>query len=527
MGPPSAIHILREALAIGADEAFLLTDPRFGGADTIATAQVLARFIQTQGFAFDLILTGRFAIDANTGQVGAQLAELLSTPYAGAAKRIELDQTTAYLETELDDGVRSVSISLPAVIAVAERICSPAKPSPEEIDDIPLERVHRIGGRDLGFSITVPNPCTTVDRIDRESLHRLNIVTDGVGDLDAALQLLADRSSQRHANGANAPAATLPLERAAYLCDPEQPALNRHLINYLTAGSGPDGCALSVLATPGLATGDPGFSAVHHIVELHGSVLEDDLIPIIADWLITHPQQLVVAPATSWGREIGARLGVRLHAGVLTDLSGLAIEHPPWVTGWKTVGSIASTATVSTTTAVGIVLLRPDVPRHPASTRSFPSSVTSLTIPSRGRVTLTSSPEFQDILDFANAPIIFGVGAGVAPTDLRRLEALAEATHAQLGCTRKVADQGLMPRSRQIGITGRSIAPELYIGVGTRGSHNHLAGVRMAGVTINLTLARPLTEPGVDLTIVGDWRETLEPLVERLGKLESLSIPPR
>lgn len=530
MGPPSATQILREALAVGAHDAYLLSDPRFAGSDALATAEVLARFIQTRSHPYDLILTGRFAIDANTGLVGVQLAELLGVPYAGAAKQLDLHDDSLLLSTELDDGVRSIRVTLPAVVAVAERICAPAKASPEAIEAVSVTAIQRLDADNLGFAHGSPSSRTRVNRIQHVSLQRLNIVIDGATELDKALALLGDRLLATDQSPTPKPTTTLSLARVAYLCDPDQPALNEQLVTYLLNGCASNDAQLTVLSfatTP--QTTPHALLGAHHLIDLSGSRLEDDLAPVIAAWLQNHPQQLVVAPATSYGRELGGRLGATLNAGVLTDLDQLTITEPPTITGWKSVGSVASVAEVSTTTTIGIALLRPrgvspvDRLVHTEPTRS------ALTVPERGRVSLTGSPETQDVAQFANAPLVLAVGAGVANDELADIYQLAATVNAELGCTRKIADRGVLPRSRQIGITGRSISPRLYIGVGTRGSHNHLSGVSEAGTTVNLTQSPPLGDPGVDLTIIGDWHQTLPPIIAHLRSLleRYTPTPPR
>lgn len=513
MGPPTARQILKEALAIGADEAFHLTDSAFAGADTLATAEVLARFVKTHPSAYDLILTGRFAVDANTGIVGAQLAELLDIPYSGAARELALKDHIATLDTELDDGTRSASVTLPAVISVAERICAPAKPTDEEIEAIPAQRISTLGRFELGFVEAVPSARTVVDGISHDETHRLNIVIDGRSELDKGLAMIRNRPLQPL--DVVTQSELLGLDRVAYLCDPGQPKLNRHLINYLGAGIDPINGQLTVLSFHNALEGGEDFGGVDYLVEIDGAPVEDDLVPAIANWLLAHPQQLLVTPATSFGREVGGRLGARLNAGVLTDLSRLSSDRSPLVSGAKSVGSIASAANVSAVTSLGIALLRPDMPQHLPSRRLATPTKSTLVVQRRGRVTLSAN-QILDILDFANAPIIFGVGAGVSAEDLPLIEELAASVQAQLGCTRKIADRGIMPRSRQIGITGRSVSPGLYIAIGTRGSHNHLAGVRGALMTVNLTTTPPDVDPGVDLTVLGDWHLTLPPIVNHL-----------
>ena len=103
MGPPQAEDLLREALAMGADDAILLSDRAFGGADTWATSQTIAAGLKTIG-DFDLILAGRQAIDGDTAQVGPQMAEHLGLPQVSYAEGLEVvDENTIRVKRQFED----------------------------------------------------------------------------------------------------------------------------------------------------------------------------------------------------------------------------------------------------------------------------------------------------------------------------------------------------------------------------------------------------------------------------------------
>ena len=116
-------------MAWGADEGVLVTDPAFAGSDTLATASALAAALATEG-PFDLVLVGRNSIDADTGQVGPELAELLDLPFAAGVKELTLADRGAQVRCELDDGWRDVEVRLPAVLSTAERLTEPCKVHP-------------------------------------------------------------------------------------------------------------------------------------------------------------------------------------------------------------------------------------------------------------------------------------------------------------------------------------------------------------------------------------------------------------
>jgi electron transfer flavoprotein beta subunit len=120
MGPPMAEEVLREALALGADRAILLTDPAFAGADTLATAQTLAAAVRRLG-GFDLILCGARSLDSDTGQVGPQVAELLDLPMAAYVDVVSCQEGTIRVERQLDGTRERLSMRLPALITVESR----------------------------------------------------------------------------------------------------------------------------------------------------------------------------------------------------------------------------------------------------------------------------------------------------------------------------------------------------------------------------------------------------------------------
>src|SRR5215469_1794976 len=96
LGPPSARDVLREAIAFGADHGVHVADPAFAGSDTLATARALAAALRVAG-PFDLVLCGRNSLDADTGQVPAQVAALLGLPLAAGARELRLERDTLRL----------------------------------------------------------------------------------------------------------------------------------------------------------------------------------------------------------------------------------------------------------------------------------------------------------------------------------------------------------------------------------------------------------------------------------------------
>lgn len=117
MGLPQAEAILRESLAMGADRAILLTDRRLGGADTLATSYALSGALRELGY--DLVITGRQAIDGDTAQVGPELAEHLDIPQVTYLEDCKFDgNKTLTIKKQLEDGYQMVQVDMPCLVSV-------------------------------------------------------------------------------------------------------------------------------------------------------------------------------------------------------------------------------------------------------------------------------------------------------------------------------------------------------------------------------------------------------------------------
>lgn len=127
MGPPQADDALREALAMGADEAILLTDRAFAGADTWATATTLGYALKKIG-DFDLVIAGRQAIDGDTAQVGPQVAEFLGIPQVTYVRKLVIDDGKVRATRTLEDGFEEIEAPLPALLTITKEANLPRYP---------------------------------------------------------------------------------------------------------------------------------------------------------------------------------------------------------------------------------------------------------------------------------------------------------------------------------------------------------------------------------------------------------------
>ncbi|TNF56312.1 electron transfer flavoprotein subunit beta/FixA family protein [bacterium] len=128
MGPPQAETSLREAISIGADEAVLLSDRSFAGADTWATSYTLAKAIEKLGA--DIVFCGKQAIDGDTAQVGPETAEFLSIPHISYVRKVEeISENAIKVQRLMDEGYDVVESPLPVLLTVVKELNIPRLPS--------------------------------------------------------------------------------------------------------------------------------------------------------------------------------------------------------------------------------------------------------------------------------------------------------------------------------------------------------------------------------------------------------------
>ncbi len=132
MGPPQAEVMLRECLAMGADDAILLSDRFFGGADTWATSNTIAAGIKKIG-NFDIIFAGRQAIDGDTAQVGPQIAEKLNIPQVTYVENFKINNDFLNVQRQLEDGYELIEVKTPVLLTAVKELNKPRYMSVDKI----------------------------------------------------------------------------------------------------------------------------------------------------------------------------------------------------------------------------------------------------------------------------------------------------------------------------------------------------------------------------------------------------------
>ena len=200
MGPPQADVALREALAMGADEAYLLSAREFGGSDTYATATILAAALRKIGF--DLVITGRQAIDGDTAQVGPQIAEQLHIPQVSYAEALRAEGDHVVVQRQFEDRSHLLQVQLPCLVTALSELNQARYMSVGGIVDAYAKNVTVWGFEDLKNDL---NPAfiglngspTNVFQSFGKQLRAPGVVLSGLS-ADEAVDAIMQTLIQRH-----------------------------------------------------------------------------------------------------------------------------------------------------------------------------------------------------------------------------------------------------------------------------------------------------------------------------------------
>lgn len=527
LGPSSAEDVLREAVAWGADAGVHLCDLAFAGSDTLATARALAAALDLFG-PFDLVLVGRNSLDGDTGQVGPEVAQLCDLPFATGVRELRLEGEQLALVLEHDDGSEDVSVSLPCVLSVAERLCEPAKVPPEGRAEVPADKLRVVTAAELG-----PGPWgqagspTVVGSVrasvhDREQLLLSGPVDEQVAQAMAALERRGalELGSPERAGGATGLAGLHEVDPGSpvvlVVAEADRVQVGRELTGAAARLAAEIGGRVVAVCPAGHAGGPDGAGA-HQIVELDGPPVAEDVADAVVALVAELSPWAVLVPGTAFGREVAGRAAAAVGAGLVGDAIDLHVADGVLVAA-KPAFSGAMVADITCTSPVQMATVRPGVlPVPPAGPGAAVRSRRPLG--RRGRVTVHASRRDDDVEVLARASAVIGVGSGVQPDEYPLLSPLAALLGAELGATRKVTDKGWAPRARQIGITGRSIAPRLYVALGLSGKFNHMVGVRSAGTILAVNQDPDALVFGhADVGLVGDWHQVVPALEDALRR---------
>jgi len=513
MGPPRAEELLRDAIARGADRGVLVTDRAFAGSDTWATANALAAVIDHLGGA-DLVLGGLTAIDGETGQVGPQVASRLDLPQATGCEALELDGDHLVARRIVEGGFERLRLPLPAVVTVAETGFVPRYPTLPGRRRAAHAELETLTAADLGLGpdrVGLEASPTKVAHMSPAPLPAgaCRLVGDDL-DLDGLIVELvelgalgpgATTTPSAADEPDSAPVEPHPGDPAVWVvCELDDGRLTRGSTELLS-----EAVELAPVLGGGvgafIATDQPDRAAEEAArfgADVVYRAADDRLEPyrcephaaVLCEAIRAHRPEAVLFGATTTGRDLAPRVAAQLDVGLAADCTDLAVE--PWERRHvhydallhqirpAMAGGVLATC-VAPSARPQMATVRPGV----FEPRTRPRRARTVTVP----VELTATDVAVEVLDrhigrgdvhLADADVIVAGGAGCDEQSWHLVEALAEAIGGSVAATRGAVEAGLAPRASQVGQTGTTVHPRLYVACGVSGALQHVVGMRTA-----------------------------------------------
>ena len=550
MGPPQASDALVQALAMGVDRAVHLNDRAFAGSDTLATSRALALALERE--QPDLIICGRNSTDAETGQVGPEIAEILGVPQITAVSRLNMDPAAGTISaTRLtDEGYQELECPLPALVTITDGAAEEVYPRREQMQEAASRPIQQLTASDLTDDMSqfgLDGSPTWVDEIFSLESTRLGTVVRDVPPQEAVAQLmefLEERGvfdgggSSRAGGAARGPRLERGPQGAIWVAAEviggavrpvtlELLGRARELASQIGAnveavliGDDDEGRIRELTAygadTVHVAVG-PGLA--EYDTETHTAALTDAIS--------AHSPFAVLVPSTANGRDLAARVAGRLELGLTGDCVGLDIDADGRLSQLKPAFGGSIVAPILSRTLPNMATVRPGILTACEPDESIEPVVNRIEVgavaASGVRVLRSVSDESAEGAELEHAARVVSVGKGIGgPENLGPIRDLAAALGASIGTTRDVCDLGWLPRQYQIGLSGKAVAPELYVAVALRGPFNHTVGIQRSGTIIAINnSARSQIFRAADLGILGDWTEIVPVLtsavIRRLG----------
>ena len=542
MGPPQAKEVLAHALAVGADRGVIISDPVMAGSDTLATSRTLALALKDGGF--DLILCGRNSTDAETGQVGPELAEILSVPHVSRARRMDYrpESNSVVVERETDEGHEVLEVTLPALITATEGLSEERYARRRMLMEARERPVEEITAGQLSDDASVfgaEGSPTWVEDIRLLEPQRLGVVIEDA-DPQAAAQAVAEGLRDQGDSIEAEPEAVADWERYPLgegeavwvVAERSGEGLRRATLENLGKARmlakelrGRVVAALVEDFTPEEIVSLHRYGA-DFILDLHHPKFGHPTSPltasIFARALEDYDPYAVLFSSTANGRDLASRAAARLSLGLTGDCIDLELDDEGRLVQLKPALGGNVVAPILSKTKPYLVTLRPGLltPVAPEDDPDFDLGAPDYCVEGKDTLRLVESRVEEDAggLALERAEVVIGVGMGIGgPESLPGIRQAAEKLGASIAATRSVTDMGWLPKQLQVGLTGRAIAPRLYIAVGIRGDFNHVVGIQKAGtvVGINTTRRHPIFQTA-DYCILGRWEEYLPALVEAL-----------
>jgi electron transfer flavoprotein alpha subunit len=572
MGPGSFETSLRTAISMGYEEAFLLSDRKLGGSDTYATGLAISTMLKHLGFTRDsaepfIILAGRQTSDGDTAHVPSQVAENLGIPQATFVESVKADGSGNVIAKRIiEGGYQILKVPVPCVISLTPTGIPPRKPSLSGAIKARTLKITTFGIHDIGLGtekIGLHGSPTIVVKV-------VNIISDrppivmSEGHNEAALvdSLIANFKKGGNILEKKEKAAKKDIERPDFphkdfrngargiitWAEITNGKISRPSLEILTPARklalqlGNDTKVMTIIIGKNVQPLAQTFIEYgsDEVIIVENDRLEEYLVlpfsSIFAQVIKERKPEIALFAATTSGRELAPRIGMKTDSGVTADCTGLEIGeyidkkekviYTPILESRRPTYGESKLATI-----LGFVC--PQISTARAGTFEVPERVVGRAGIISGFKPVLKDADFQveivktvrgegGLQNLFDADIIISGGRGTTIDNLGLIKALAEALknqgiNAEWASSRPVVDDGVAEYARQIGQTGKTIRPKVYIAVGISGAIQHIAGMKEAEKIIAID-HNPKANifHNADFGIVGEYTDIIPELIERV-----------
>ncbi|MDR2147298.1 MAG: FAD-binding protein [Tannerella sp.] len=575
MGPPAFEPSLKNALAMGYDEAYLLSDRKLGGSDTFATGLAISTLLKNLGFNKDdsepfIVLAGRQSSDGDTAHVPSQVAEAMGLPQATFVERITPNaDCTITARRIIEGGYQMMQLPTPCVISFTPTGIKPRKASligaikARHTDIIvkSVEDVH-MSPEDQAVIGTNGSP-TRVATVENIESDRPPIVMATGSNEDQLVDSLIENIKKGGNVLVKKEAKKKKEVETSDFKIVDERGDNKGILTWAEVVKGDIARPSLELLTPArnlaaelgndtkittVLIGKNVKNLAQKLIE-HGSdeviVADNDrleeylILPytsIITQIIKERKPEIALFAATTAGRELAPRIGMRTGSGVTADCTALEIGDYVDRKSKEVIRPILHSRRPTfgeskLATILGFVY--PQISTARAGTFSVPEREEGRKgIITEFNLQLDESEFVTKILETVRgegglaslfeADIIVAGGRGTVVDELKSLKDLTQALKdkglkAEWACSRAVVDEGYAEYARQIGQTGKTVRPKVYVAIGVGGSIQHLAGIKEAGkiVAINHDSKAPIFR-NADFGLVGEYLDIVPELIERV-----------
>jgi len=571
MGPPSFEQSLKKAISMGYDHAVILSDKRLGGSDTFATGLALSTMLKSKLISQDpndkfIIFAGRQTSDGDTAHVPSQVAENLGIPQATFVEKVEYCGDHLQVVRMIEGGHQTIDIPIPCIISVAPTAIHARRPSlvgaikareakvtMYTLDDIGLETTN-IG---LNGSPTVVSNVVDIEHTRQkvvmldgetpsEKVNSLSkIFTNAVQTAKTTDKVKPDSKSIEKTN--EFPIVDFRKGSSGVLTWAEmtEGQISRSSLEILNpARRLADDLGAKVIS---VVIGDNVTSFAEQLIG-HGAdevyfvnderLKEYSILPftsIISQLIKEVKPEIALFGATTSGRELAPRLGSRVKAGVTADCTSLKIgtyvnkrlksTYTPVLESIRPTYGESKLATIIGFWCPQMATARPGTFEALPFDKERKGIVTEFTpiLTEADFITKIINTERKEVGGQAlfTADVIVSGGKPCGDLDnfqgIRDLvDALKEqGIKAEWGASRQAVDRGFASYARQVGQTGKTVRPKIYIAVGISGAIQHVSGIKESGKIIAINIDKKANIfNAVDYGIIGDYVKVMPELIK-------------